>query len=568
MPDDSNPFGSLTGAANLPLSMRDAPPPDLSDSPKPAEKKPPAPKAVTPLAPKEEAPPRKEPPAEGPVPQGGIPRAPELTPPPVAQSTDPLHQWGSIAMIVAGLGSLLTRSHATTALNAAAGVMKGFHQNDLEAANTAFQEWKVANENTTKMANYELQAYKAMMADKKLGLDAIRTQAEAMKDYATIEHLKVSDDPEVLFAKKQKIIDDSIDAGAKLDAAVTRQKALREWTDNYTKDKGQPPSAAEINAEQNRLLPAGTSELAQEREQSQSLRDAALKEFQTNHPDASKSDVVIEQYRLAHPGTEMSQSEIEPLAQLAAQGKFPFSTYTLRTAAGRQIMARAQEINPNFDPRDYTVGAAFDRWMTSGKGGDQIQNLKTVEGHLQVAQEAAGAMHNGDYQAVNALANRLGIAVGNDPVTNFEAVRQFVGAEIARAVVGGGTGAGALADRQDITDRFGSANSPQQLLGVINYSKSLISSRIGALADRVRQQGIDPIRAGITSDLLDFFRTSTSGAAVGSGPSNPKERTESIANLKAAVAKNPDRRAEYIAKMRAAGITDLEMQAAGIDTGR
>ena len=78
MPDDSNPFGSLTGS---PLSMRDAPPLDLSDSPKPAEKKPPAPKLVAPLAPKEEASPKKEPPAEGPVPQGGIPRAPELTPP-------------------------------------------------------------------------------------------------------------------------------------------------------------------------------------------------------------------------------------------------------------------------------------------------------------------------------------------------------------------------------------------------------------------------------------------------------------------------------------------------------
>ncbi len=375
MPDDSNPFGSLTGATSSPLSMRDAPPLDLSDPPKPAEKKPSAPKAVAPLVPKEETPPKKEPPAEGPVPQGGIPRAPELTPPPVAQSTDPLHQWGSIAMIVAGLGSLLTRSHATTALNAAAGVMKGFHQNDLEAANTAFQEWKVANENTTKMANYELQAYKAMMADKKLGLDAIRTQAEAMKDYATIEHLKVSDDPEILFAKKQKIIDDSITAGQKLDAGMTRINAQDEWIKDYTTKNGHPPSADEQNTHMNNLLPAGTSPLAQERSAQLATQKAAMAEYDKLNPNAPAGDRAIELARLAHPERLMTDEEEAPLIELFGKNEYPISAATLRTPQGIKLLSDAAKKYPDIDPRDYPVGIAVKKWAEAGKGQNRLRRI-------------------------------------------------------------------------------------------------------------------------------------------------------------------------------------------------
>ena len=107
-------------------------------------------------------------------------------------------------MIVAGLGSLLTRSHATTALNAAAGVMKGFHQNDLDAANMAFQEWKVSNANMMKMADYEIKAYQAMLADKRLGQGAMRLQLEANKDYAAIEHWNATNDPQSIIDRKIK----------------------------------------------------------------------------------------------------------------------------------------------------------------------------------------------------------------------------------------------------------------------------------------------------------------------------------------------------------------------------
>jgi hypothetical protein len=93
-----------------------------------------------------------------------IPQFKEV-PPPQVYNTPPEQQWGSMAMLIAGLGGLLTRGHATTALNAAANVVKGFHQHDQELTNQAFESWKIANDNMTKAMNYELQTYRSITSD-------------------------------------------------------------------------------------------------------------------------------------------------------------------------------------------------------------------------------------------------------------------------------------------------------------------------------------------------------------------------------------------------------------------
>jgi hypothetical protein len=96
---------------------------------------------------------------------GPPPQMQAMPPPPTPTNTSPAQQWGSMAMLAAGLGGLLTRQHATAALNAAADAIKGFHQGDQDATNQAFQQWKVANDNTVKIMNYQMQAYRAAMED-------------------------------------------------------------------------------------------------------------------------------------------------------------------------------------------------------------------------------------------------------------------------------------------------------------------------------------------------------------------------------------------------------------------
>ena len=84
-------------------------------------------------------------------------------PPPQARTTDPQKQWGSAAMALAVLGSLLTRQPLTTAMNSAAAAIKAFHQGDQEAFQTAFKSWQVANENATKLYEFQEKSYEAIL---------------------------------------------------------------------------------------------------------------------------------------------------------------------------------------------------------------------------------------------------------------------------------------------------------------------------------------------------------------------------------------------------------------------
>lgn len=93
-------------------------------------------------------------------------KPPELTIPesPKVQPTDPKQIWGSMAMALAALGSLMTRTPLTTAMNAAADVMDSYRKNDVAAANQAFATWKQASENYVKLADFQQKSYDQALA--------------------------------------------------------------------------------------------------------------------------------------------------------------------------------------------------------------------------------------------------------------------------------------------------------------------------------------------------------------------------------------------------------------------
>lgn len=92
-----------------------------------------------------------------------------LTPPklpaaPTPQATSPIQVWGSSAMWLAALGGLLTRRPLTNSLNAAAGVMNAYRQQDAEAAKQQYETWKTETEQAVKMAQFSLDAYKTALS--------------------------------------------------------------------------------------------------------------------------------------------------------------------------------------------------------------------------------------------------------------------------------------------------------------------------------------------------------------------------------------------------------------------
>ena len=62
--------------------------------------------------------------------------------------------------------------------------------------------------------------------------------------------------------------------------------------------------------------------------------------------------------------------------------------------------------------------------------------------------------------------------------TNFDAVKKIVSDEVVKAVVAGG---GALGDREEAAKTISSAQSPQQLAGVIANYKHLMSGQLSGL---------------------------------------------------------------------------------------
>jgi hypothetical protein len=94
---------------------------------------------------------------------GAFPGMVPQPPPPKQENTSPVDAWGSMAMLAAALGGAKSRFHATTALNAAAGVLQGIHKRDQEDFKSKFDTWKIAAENANRIQSYEIEAYRAAM---------------------------------------------------------------------------------------------------------------------------------------------------------------------------------------------------------------------------------------------------------------------------------------------------------------------------------------------------------------------------------------------------------------------
>lgn len=114
-------------------------------------------------------------------------------PPPQEQATPIADRWGSVAMMLAGFGGLLTRQPLTTSLNAMAAVNHAYNDGDAAAAKTAFDTWKVANGNAIKMNEFTNKIYddaiKKFSTDRAGAVAEIRANAAALKDDVVIQLL-------------------------------------------------------------------------------------------------------------------------------------------------------------------------------------------------------------------------------------------------------------------------------------------------------------------------------------------------------------------------------------------
>ncbi len=119
-----------------------------------------------------------------------------------------------------------------------------------------------------------------------------------------------------------------------------------------------------------------------------------------------------------------------------------------------------------------------ERTFASGPEARAVRAFNVVTQHLGVLREAADALQNGNVQKLNKLGQTFAENLGSPVPTNFDAVKTIVTNEMNKAIIGG---AGAVFDRAEIQSTISKANSPQQIVGVIDNYIKLAAGQLSGL---------------------------------------------------------------------------------------
>jgi len=393
-----------------------------------------------------------------------------------ATQTSPAEQWGSMVMIFAMLGSLFTRRHATTALNAAAAAMNGFNQKNDAASKQALEEFKVANANMLKAAEFQQKAYE-----------------DALKGYDTEEKLA-----EIAGTKKEKEIDANVKA---VNSALqhTNLEIIREQ--NGLQGVLRALDLEKKNAASIAEMTARTEKLQREAKQkddikvlldSQEYRDASPQERaamidkingDTKHSDAlAKADAQLKR------GGKITPDEVDSIAEAMASFNYPIPTSSKMSSDPnlRAALIKAQQLHPNL----IADGIARQKDLLdieSGQTSKTIKSLDVADNHIQSFLKAlADKPTTGDVATLNRWASSLSKAVNGPAQVKFDVVAEVVANEVVKAVQGTGT-SGALADREAMKKIFSNALSGEAGEAVAEELQDLLNGqRLGIVQEKGR----------------------------------------------------------------------------------
>lgn len=128
----------------------------------------------------------------------------------------------------------------------------------------------------------------------------------------------------------------------------------------------------------------------------------------------------------------------------------PPKGFALKVPYWQGILQDAVQADPSFDASVYGSRAAFRKYVTSGKGAEQIKSLNTLAGHLSTLNDALGNLDNSNVALLNKGENAWASQFGGQRAKNlgaFTTAAKAVGDEAAKVFAGGSS---ALGDRNEI----------------------------------------------------------------------------------------------------------------------
>jgi hypothetical protein len=426
----------------------------------------------------------------------GLLKAPELQQIPykATKPTSMVEQWGSSAMMFAMLGSLFTRRSAVTALNAAAGAMTGFKERDDAAAKQNLEEWKIANANMLKSAEFQRKAYE-----------------DAFKGYDTEEKLA-----QIKGTAKEKEIDAKVKA-VNLALQHTNAETIRMQSgllgqlrllDTEKKTADTLALQTQRFVEQQRVndarvaaTEARTKKLEAEVKQKEDAKallasDAYAKADPATRAtmmdkitgDTKHSDMLAKAEAQMKRGGKIQPEEVDAVAQAMADFNYPIPSSTKMSSDPnlRAALVKASQLHPNL-AADAIARQKDLIDIESGQTSKTIRSLDVADNHINSFLKAlANKPSTGDVGALNNWAASLSKAVNSPEQAKFDTVAEVVANEVVKAVQGTGT-AGALADRLALKKIFSNALSSEAGEAVAEQLTDLLNGqRLGIAQEKGR----------------------------------------------------------------------------------
>lgn len=318
----------------------------------------------------------------------GAPPPMKETPAPKEQVTSPEKAWGSMAMLMAVIGSAFTRTPLTTAMNAAASAIKAFHQGDEEQFDHAYKTWQVANENARTAWEYQQKVYENILAhhdrertsalrdkesEDRVTAAQLRAAATSLNDarmIAVLGETEHRDDTnavlraEGLNIQRGKAADQHAKTSAALDSFGAMHQAMADWTKKYTAEHGgkAPPAEAQLKkrGELMREMKGGTTLTGG---QAETIVKTLNQQFAQG---GQQSPAAV--YRSAHQNMEKIK---EAINEHGGRGVIP---------QGTVLDAYVQELNNNravrqflvklFDHNQGWLDRATSAWTNAAHGGN------------------------------------------------------------------------------------------------------------------------------------------------------------------------------------------------------
>jgi len=215
-------------------------------------------------------------------------------------------------------------------------------------------------------------------------------------------------------------------------------------------------------------------------------------------------------------GQTASKAPSEDQIDLAAKAianyqQQPLGSMAMRAPYGQAVMARVMELNPDYQANEYGARNKAYKDFSTGKNGNQVRSFNVAISHLDSLEKAADALGNGDMQAFNKLGNSIAKATGKAAPNNFDGMKKIVTDEIVKAIVGAG---GGVADREEASKTISSANSPAQLIGIMNSYRDLMAGQLNGLQQQYEQStGRKDFQRLLSPESIQYLESHQNAAA-------------------------------------------------------